>query len=255
MNTIQSKLQHFPINKDHKKHKVLLCAGGGLFGYIITYFMSYLDYDIYEQIDVAAGTSIGGILTLLYTCNCDYKYINKLFKQNSSKIFKKKLFRNLCCPKYNNNALNELLSLILKDYTLADVKQLNKNRLNIIIPTLDMTLVQPRTFTNIGLTDKNDTRNIKLTTLGLYTSAAPTYFPVLQKKWSITDDLDLDKLLTLPTYTQQFLILSQVAKKLKSVPDIKKQSAITDGRNYLEYSSNYNIYDFKKYVRYKSRRY
>jgi len=42
-----------------------------------------------------------------------------------------------------------------------------------------MTLVQPRTFTNIGLTDKNDTRNIKLTTLGLYTSAAPTYFPVL----------------------------------------------------------------------------
>jgi len=42
--------------------------------------MSYLDYDIYEQIDVAAGTSIGGILTLLYTCNCDYKYINKLFK-------------------------------------------------------------------------------------------------------------------------------------------------------------------------------
>ena len=59
-----------------KKYKVLLNAGGGCFGYIITYLMSQLKEDVYKHIDVAAGTSIGGILTLLYAVNSDYKYIN-----------------------------------------------------------------------------------------------------------------------------------------------------------------------------------
>jgi patatin-like phospholipase/acyl hydrolase len=55
-----------------KKVKVILNAGGGLFGYVITYLMSHLDFDLYSKIDVAAGSSIGGILTLLYSVNSDY---------------------------------------------------------------------------------------------------------------------------------------------------------------------------------------
>jgi patatin-like phospholipase/acyl hydrolase len=38
--------------------------------------MSHLDFDLYSKIDVAAGTSIGGIITLLYSVNSDYKFIN-----------------------------------------------------------------------------------------------------------------------------------------------------------------------------------
>lgn len=78
-------------SKKKKKYKVLLNAGGGAFGYVITYLMSHLNRDIYKEIDVAAGTSIGGILTLLYAINPDYKWINTLFEAGVSKIFKKRL--------------------------------------------------------------------------------------------------------------------------------------------------------------------
>lgn len=34
------------------------------FGYVITNFMSYLDFDLYEKIDCVAGTSIGRNLNI-----------------------------------------------------------------------------------------------------------------------------------------------------------------------------------------------
>ena len=46
-----------------RKHKVLILAGGGLFGAIPVYFLSKLgkDYEFQKHIDTIAGTSIGGI--------------------------------------------------------------------------------------------------------------------------------------------------------------------------------------------------
>lgn len=58
MFTIKSELNDFP-KTTGKRYKVIVNAGGGLFGYIITNFMSYLDFDIRNKIDVFSGTSIG----------------------------------------------------------------------------------------------------------------------------------------------------------------------------------------------------
>ena len=43
MFTIKSELNDFP-KTTGKRYKVIVNAGGGLFGYIITNFMSYLDF-------------------------------------------------------------------------------------------------------------------------------------------------------------------------------------------------------------------
>ena len=41
-----------------KKCKVIIFSGGGLRGYVIAKFMSYLDFDIREKVDAISGTSI-----------------------------------------------------------------------------------------------------------------------------------------------------------------------------------------------------
>jgi patatin-like phospholipase/acyl hydrolase len=101
MFTIKTDISQYKkkVGGKNKKYKVLLNAGGGAFGYVITSLMSSLNRDIYKEIDVAAGTSIGGILTLLYSVCSDYKFINNLFEQGVSKIFKKRLFGGLCRSK------------------------------------------------------------------------------------------------------------------------------------------------------------
>lgn len=81
MQMIYTRGDQFPKYRG-KKVKVLLNAGGGLFGYVITYLMSKLDFDLYSKIDVVCGSSIGGILSLLYSVNNDYEYINTLFKRH-----------------------------------------------------------------------------------------------------------------------------------------------------------------------------
>lgn len=92
MFTIKTDINQFKTNSNPgKKYKVLLNAGGGAFGYVITYLMSQLKEDIYQKIDVAAGTSIGGILTLLYSVNSDYRFINHMFENGCDKIFNKRL--------------------------------------------------------------------------------------------------------------------------------------------------------------------
>lgn len=60
------------------------------FGYVITYLMSHLKDDIYKKVDTVGGTSIGGILSLLYAVNSDYQWINTLFEKGCPKIFKKR---------------------------------------------------------------------------------------------------------------------------------------------------------------------
>ena len=90
MLTVKTFKEDFPIIQNRKKVKVLICAGGGLFGYIITYLMSHLDFDLYSKVDVVSGSSIGGILTIAYSVNSDYKWINTLFERGANKIFKKR---------------------------------------------------------------------------------------------------------------------------------------------------------------------
>lgn len=184
MFTLKTDITQFkksPLKKN-KKYKVLLNAGGGAFGYIITYLMSHLENDIYKDIDVAAGTSIGGILTLLYSVCPDYKWINSLFERGCSKIFRKRLMGGISGPYYDNKELGEFISHVVGDYKLSDINKVNDKNLHVIVPTLDFTLTQPRVFDNINL-DLNMDMDLK--TIALATAAAPTYFPAIEYIWKM----------------------------------------------------------------------
>lgn len=225
---IYTRADQFPKNQNKKRYKVIINAGGGLFGYVITYLMSHLDFDLYSKIDVVSGSSIGGILTLLYCVNSDYKYINTLFKRHGKDVFKKKFLGKLRCPAYENTALQEFIKKVLGDYTLSDISKMGKPDLKVIIPTLDMTLVAPRLFTNIfDEYDNKPLMNIPLSKIGLMTSAAPTYFPVQQYFWN-SSLVELQKQKTLPSYDQRFLLAKEAVKRLNEYPDCLKESAITD---------------------------
>ena len=184
MFTLKTEIGQFKknTNKKNKKYKVLLNAGGGAFGYVITYLMSQLKDDIYKHIDVAAGTSIGGILTLLYSVTPDYKWVNSLFERGCSKIFKKRALGGITGPLYNNDELGTFIEHVVGDYKLSDINKVNDKNLHVIIPTLDFTLTQPRVFDNINLDQKLD---MDLKTIALATAAAPTYFPAIEYIWKM----------------------------------------------------------------------
>lgn len=227
MQMIYTRGDQFPKYRG-KKVKVLLNAGGGLFGYVITYLMSKLDFDLYSKIDVVCGSSIGGILSLLYSVNSDYEYINTLFKRHGKQCFtKRSIFGSLNPPTYDNKYLRKFIQKILSDYTLNDINKLNHEKLKVIIPTLDLTLTCPRMFTNI--VDQYDQHMLqtKLVDIGLMTAAAPTYFQALPYQWKQTL-LQLTEQSKLPRYQQRYLLAEQAIKRLNLYPGCKHESAIID---------------------------
>ena len=233
MFTIKTDINQFKTKtgKKSKKYKVLLNAGGGCFGYIITYLMSHLEEDIYKKIDVAAGTSIGGILTLLYAVNSDYKWINQLFEIGCPKIFNKRIFGGISGPYYDNKELSNFIDNIVCTYKLSDINRINNKDLHIIIPTLDYTLTQPRVFDNINLNPKLD---MELKTIALATSAAPTYFPAIEYIWKLMDDNPEDALQRpineqIYMLTQQALIYQEEQKKNISEIIAGRKSVLIDG--------------------------
>lgn len=232
MFTVKTNIKQFQKYNSKKRVKVLLNAGGGCFGYIITKFMSSLDQDIYKKIDVVAGTSIGGILSLIYSIDQDYKEVNELFKQGVPKIFKKRTFGGLRGPLYDNKALSDFMKRIVGDYKLSDIKKLNERDLHLIIPTLDYNLTQPRVFDNINLDPELD---MELWKIGLATAAAPTYFPIIQYLWKI-NNISKEELENRPVNEQLYLLTKQMLEyqnqmrtELADISYTQKKSALIDG--------------------------
>lgn len=205
MFTLKTNIKQFKPKHHKKKYKVLLNAGGGAFGYIITNLMSSLDEDIYKKIDVVAGTSIGGVLSLIYSVNSDYKWINSLFENGVDKIFKKRLLGGLRGPLYDNKELGDFISKVVKDYKLSDINKINEKELCLIVPTLDFNLNQPRVFDNINLDTNLDT---SLLQIALATAAAPTYFPAIEYIWKI-NNITKEELEKRPINEQIYLLTKQ----------------------------------------------
>ncbi len=213
MFSISAKKEDFP-KSDKKHYKVIINQGGGVFGYIITNFMSFLDYDLYKKIDLAAGTSIGGILSLAYSINDRYEWINKFFKLGSHKIFenKKQLLFNSC--RYDDENLKKFLKEIFGGKKLSDI-----NRNYVLITTTDFTLALPRIFENINMKKEQD---ISLIDLSLYTSAAPTFFQAKLHNWKPEKNADTlnEKILALKSF--------EIDKTAKD-PDTSYSSVLMDG--------------------------
>ena len=135
---------------------------------------------------------------MVYAVDDHYRWINDVFKKLGPLIFKDKQFKwPLFGPKYSNENLSKMLSYFLKDKKLSDIKDIE-----LVITSTDFTLTQPRIFDNINLQEGQD---ILLRDIGLCTSAAPTFFPAQEVKWSLNEkDLESmklsDKILSLAAF-------------------------------------------------------
>ena len=232
MFTIKTDISKFHTCDKDERVKVLLNAGGGCFGYIIAKFMSSLDFDLYNKIDVVGGTSIGGILAIIYSMYGDYKEVQQVFGEATKKIFKKRALGGLRGPMYCNEQLKRFIQKFVGDYKLSDITKINERDFHLIIPTLDFNLTQPRVFDNINLDPQLD---IQLWKIALATAAAPTYFSAQEYQWKI-NNITKEELQNRPVNEQLYLLTRQMLeyqdKQRLALQDIsykETKSSLIDG--------------------------
>ena len=170
------------------KYKVLIHTGGGYFGLTIATFLKYLgnDYVVPDHVNCISGTSIGGIITCALMAGCKNEDMFNGFINNGKKIFTKRWQNRLCIlniPFYDNKNLKNTIYEFVGDKTIGDTKALFPDT-SMFVPATNMTKNSLKVFDNITGRDDKYT----LLDVGMYTSAAELYFPVLEDKGdAITD--------------------------------------------------------------------
>lgn len=162
-----------------KPVKVLIIVGGGIYGCIPARFLSKITCDDdakpLDGVDCISGCSIGGILALAYASGGDFQAVDRIFTERASDCFCKRLpavVNPLANPTYRGDKLDEVLSDILSDYTVKDIRKFYPN-LDVVVPALNITDDRYKVFNNIA----QDDLDVKLTDIAAFTSAAPSYFP------------------------------------------------------------------------------
>lgn len=171
------------------KYRILSFDGGGLRGLITARMLQRLNSDIailewMNKVNLLVGTSTGGILALGIAAGKKLEDICNLYKNKGKKIFDDSIWDNICDlgktigADYSNNALKSELRAFFGNVTLA---QLGKK---VAIPTFDLDNEEldltkrswkPKIFHNFA-GNNSDGDNLA-SSIALYTSSAPTYFP------------------------------------------------------------------------------
>ncbi|KAM0905178.1 hypothetical protein ACQ4PT_017549 [Festuca glaucescens] len=175
---------------------VLSIDGGGVRGIIPATILAFLEKElikldgpdsrIADYFDVVAGTSTGGLLTVMLTAPdkngrplFDASDLAKFYIDESPKIFPQKTsifskigtaLRMVSGPKYNGKYLHSLLRQYLGE------TRLDGTLTNVVIPTFDIAYLQPTIFSSFQL-KQHPARNALLSDITISTSAAPTFFP------------------------------------------------------------------------------
>ena len=152
--------------------RVLVIAGGGVFGYVPSYFMASTDasVDLHEKIDAIGGTSVGGILSLLYASGMNPEAAHNQFKRLVDKAFPSKWYTKMKFwgPKYSGRGLEKALYQSIGDESMKDLK------LPVVVPSMDFVNNKPKVWDNFeGNVDGWE----NAWEVGRRTSSAPTYFP------------------------------------------------------------------------------
>ncbi|XP_051140454.1 patatin-like protein 2 isoform X1 [Andrographis paniculata] len=174
---------------------VLSVDGGGIRGVIPGVLLANLEAKlqaldgpnarIADYFDVIAGTSTGGLITVMVTApgkdnrplyaakdiaGFYIEHCPKIFPESSRNSIIDRLTNFLGGPKYDGKYLKSLTQTLLKNLTLSQTLT------DVVIPSFDIKNLQPVIFnTREGRT--HALRNALLSDVCLGTSAAPTYLP------------------------------------------------------------------------------
>jgi patatin-like phospholipase/acyl hydrolase len=170
-------------------YKILSLDGGGIRGLVTTSILKQLDEALpgwFDQVDLVAGTSTGGIIALALASGLTVSEIRSLYYDNGSVIFDDSWLDNLLDlgqvsgANYDNKNLRNEVKKIWGDTKLKDLSK------KVLVSSFDLDnedpdprrrTWKPKFFHNFSGQDCDGEMAVYL--IALYTSAAPTYFPTI----------------------------------------------------------------------------
>jgi len=171
-------------------YRILSIDGGGIRGLFAAVLLDRLSQRVpffLDSVDLAAGTSTGGIIALGLALGLKPSDLVSLYKENATKIFDnswKDEIRDvvrIIGAEYDNGPLKEVLQGVFKTATLGELQK------RVIVPAFDLDnqaqppalrTWKPKFFHNFPGPDSDGDE--LLVEVALRTSAAPTYFPVYE---------------------------------------------------------------------------
>ena len=169
------------------KYRVVSIDGGGIRGLVTTILLQKIIAtpgleNFLDSIDLVAGTSTGGLLALGIADQINLAQIRDLYVEKGPKIFDDSWLDDLVDlgklrgADYDTKPLRRELQNLFGDATLGQLRK------RVLITTFDLDnedpvnrTWKPKLFHNFpGLSNDRASRVVDV---GLYTSAAPTYFP------------------------------------------------------------------------------
>ncbi len=162
--------------------KVLTLDGGGIRGYLSANILANLEtllnradgrqVSIGQRFDLIAGTSTGGIIACALSVGMSAKEIGTFYETLMEELFTP-VSEGIFEPKYSTDILRNRLEQILGDATLATVST------DLCVTSVDVENSAAR-FHKSGYFPRNATRlDEKLVDIALATSAAPSYFSLV----------------------------------------------------------------------------
>ncbi len=171
------------------KYRVVSIDGGGIRGLITTILLQRIVATpgletFLQSIDLITGTSTGGLLALGIAHGLDLAKIRDVYVEEGPKIFDDSWLDNLVDlgklrgADYDIKPLRRVLEKLLGDVTLGQLKKrvlITAFDLDNEDPKPEKRTWKPKLFHNFP--GPNSDSSSRAADVGLYTSAAPTYFP------------------------------------------------------------------------------
>ena len=171
------------------KFRILSLDGGGIRGVVTAILLQRLSADKHldgwlDSVDLIAGTSTGGLLALGLAHGVDLQTIRNLYEVKGGEVFDDSWVDNLfdlgqiSGAQYDNVNLERELKNLLGQTTLAQLKKkvlITAFDLDNRSPNAARRTWKPKLFHNFPGPDSDGAQLAYK--VGLYTSAAPTYFP------------------------------------------------------------------------------
>ncbi|MEX1222419.1 MAG: CBASS cGAMP-activated phospholipase [Idiomarina sp.] len=167
--------------------KILSLNGGGVRGLFTISVLAEIerileeennrvDVKIGEYFDLITGTSIGGLLALALASGKSARELEKVFREEASKIFPplskcRKAWRKLFGAAYSSEPLrNVVQSMVGEDTRFHDLG------IRVMIPAINLSTGKPQFFKTAHNSAFSRDGRLKLIDAAMATSAAPTYF-------------------------------------------------------------------------------
>lgn len=180
-----SFLERFEVSSDEEipEFHVLALSGGGYRGLytatILAQLEVYLGRPLAQHFDLICGTSAGGLLALGLAAEVPSEQLQALFEVHGKKIFGNRNWLRrwagfLFMAKHSNHGLRELLSDTFGEKTIGDLRH------RVLIPAVNYSTGLGQFFKTPHHPNFALDHRLSLVDVGLATSAAPTYFPIVR---------------------------------------------------------------------------